>query len=91
MADCYAGLKAGDAALLDCAWGFSDRDQHGDVDVDVTVAASDEATAYELASASVRAAIQHAGGFTPDWDERVPDLSSVAYRLTDERVELVPA
>lgn len=89
VADRFASLEARDAHLLDCAWSFSDEEEHSDVDVDVTVAADDESAAYLLASSSVRAAIHDAGGFTAGWDEFAPDLDAVVYRLTDEDVTLV--
>lgn len=84
VADCYAELEAEDDRLLDSAWSLDDGDDSGDVDVELTVAADDEATAFELASSSVRSAIHHAGGLTPGWGERVPALDAVVYRIRDE-------
>jgi hypothetical protein len=89
VADCFARLEQQHDSLLDCAWSLSDGDEFADVDVELTVAAPDEAFAYELASSSVRAAIHEAGGYTPGWDERAPDLDVVVYRLTHEEVTLV--
>lgn len=86
VVDRYSVLEEQHEALLDCAWGLSDQDTHGDLDVSVTVLADDEAQAWELACSSVRSAIHDAGGFTPDWTERISDAGVVAYRMTDEEV-----
>jgi hypothetical protein len=89
--DRYAALEAADAHLLDCSWSYAERDVSADVEVDLTVEAADEATAYEVASASVRSAIHEAEGSTPGWGERPSDPSAIVYRLTDEAVTLIPA
>jgi hypothetical protein len=89
VVDCYAALENKHEDLLDCAWGLSDQDDHGHVEVSVTLVASDDHEAWELASSSIRAAIHDAGGFTPDWTERAEDADAVEYRLTDEEIAAV--
>lgn len=86
----YADIESDHDGLLDCAWSLDDKEAHGDVEVELTVAAPNEAAAVALANASVRAAIQRAGGYTPGWDDAVPDLA-VVYRLANEEVTVLDA
>ncbi|MBV9097617.1 MAG: hypothetical protein JO079_06140 [Frankiaceae bacterium] len=91
VTDAYAALEAIDARLLDCSWGYADRGDHGEIDVDLTVVAKDKASAFELASAAAWSAIHDAGGVTAGRAERLHDPGQVRYRMTDETVELVLA
>lgn len=89
--DRYAALEAAGAHLLDCSWTYTERGSHAQVDVDLTVDADDDTSAYDLASASVRSAIHEAEGSTPGWGERPSDPAAIVYRLTDEAVTVIPA
>jgi hypothetical protein len=91
VVDSYGALEAADAHLLDCSWSYAEQNEQARVDIDLTVEAGDEATAYELASASVRSAIHDADGSTPGWGELPADPSTVVYRLVGEAVTLIPA
>lgn len=93
VADAYAALEAVHESLLDASFGFSAHDDDEDyataqVDVEITVEAEDEDEAFALATSSVRAAIQTAGGASPDWEDR-PDDAVTVYRLAEESVGLV--
>lgn len=84
VADAHA-LEAVGESLLDASFGFSAHDDNSaHVDVEITVAAEDDDAAFALATSSVQAAIQTAGGVTPDWESAV-----TVYRLAGESVGLV--
>lgn len=89
VVDAYAALEDAHQGLLDASFGFSDHDDHAVIDAEITVEAKSEDDAFHLANSSVRSAIQSAGGFTPEWDERPP--AGAVYRLTDESIGLVDA
>ena len=89
VVDRYAQLEQVHAGLLDASFGFSDGVDVATIDAEVTVEADSEDDAFHLANSSLRSAIQSAGGFTPDWDERPP--SGAVYRLSAETVGLVDA
>ncbi len=91
MADAYAALEEVHDELLDSSLGFHDSEDRALVDLELTVLASDEDEAYRLASSSVRAAIQKAGGFKPGWGERVPPNGWAVYPVAGDTVGLVDA
>ena len=89
VTDEYAKLEKVHEQLLDCAWSFSETEHgHADVDVELSVESDTEDDAWACGSSAVRAAIQAAGGHTPNWGERVP-MDEPAYRVTEESVEPV--
>lgn len=87
VVDAYADLEDADGALLDSSFGYSDQDDHAEMDVEITVAATSEDEAFRIAASSVRSAIHAAGGSTPDWTERHP--ADAVYRITDDSVDLL--
>jgi hypothetical protein len=89
VVEAYAELERVHVGLLDASFGFTDHADHADINVEITVETPTEDDAFHLANTSVRSAIQSAGGFTPDWDERPPD--GAVYRLTSETIGLVDA
>lgn len=90
VSDEYCRLEEADPRLLDSAFSFADSDEHAEVEVELTINADTEDEAYQIASDCVRTAIHAAGGFTPNWGERVHDDAPV-YRVTEESVEVMPA
>jgi hypothetical protein len=87
----YAQLEAVDERLLDCSFGFSAAEDGATIDVEITVSASSEDEAHDVAIAGLRSAIQAAGGFTPGWAERSPATATAVYRVQSESVDRVPA
>ncbi len=88
VTDCYAKLEEVHDNLLDSAWSLSDEGAYADVEVEITVEASDESHAYDVARASARTAIHDADGFTPGWEDEQTGVGRIQYRIARE--EAVP-
>lgn len=84
IVDAYYDLEQSDAALLDSAWSLTRSDAASLVEVDLTIAGTDEDEVWAKASTAIRTAVHAGGGGTPSWTERISELRH-AYLITEKR------
>ena len=87
IVDAFYALEQVDPALLDSSWSLTRGDDVSLVEVDLTVAGSDEDDVWKKAAAAIRTAVHAGGGGTPSWEGRMSEVRH-AYLIT-ERQDIV--